>query len=154
MPIGLKRYHQEGDDHFVTFSCYDRKPNLGTPAARDTFLNSLELARRRYRFEVLGYVVMPEHVHLLINEPPEEPLSKALQALKLSVSKRLKQTPFWETRYYDFNVFSHKKRVEKLWYMHNNPVVRGLVKKPEDWQWSSYNHHQAQAITSVQIIKL
>jgi len=64
MPLGLKRYQQEGDDHFITFSCYHRKPYLNTPSSKDTFLNSLERTRSTYGFEVLGYVVMPEHIHL------------------------------------------------------------------------------------------
>ncbi|WP_312024239.1 transposase [Edaphobacter aggregans] len=76
---------------------------------------------------------MPEHVHLLVSEPPVAPLSKALQALKISVSRRLTERPFWQTRYYDFNVITHNKRVEKLKYMHRNPVTRGLVSRPEDW---------------------
>jgi putative transposase len=143
MPSGLIRLQREGDDHFVTFSCYCREPYLDPASSKDIFLDSLELTRRRYNFEVLGYVVMPEHVHLLVSEPedPELPLSKALQSLKLSVSKRLTQRPFWQTRYYDFNVFTHNKRVEKLKYMHRNPVTRGLVEKPEDWRWSSFRHY-------------
>ena len=84
-----------------------------------SFLDSLELTRRRYCFEVLGYVVMPEHVHILVSEPADHhvPLSKALQALKISVAMRLHARPFWQRRYYDFNVFTHNKRVEKLKYM-------------------------------------
>src|SRR3954463_7099271 len=96
MPLGLKRYQQEGDDHFITFSCYQRKPHLNTPTSKDTFLDSLERTRRHYQFQVLGYVVMPEHVHLLLSEPPNDPLSKALQALKLSVSRHLAEPPFWQ----------------------------------------------------------
>jgi REP element-mobilizing transposase RayT len=86
MPLGLKRYQHEGDDHFITFSCYRREPYFIPAASKDIFLDSLELARQRYNFEVLGYVVMPEHVHLLVSEPAdhETPLSKALQSLKLS----------------------------------------------------------------------
>ena len=143
MPLGLKRYQTLGHDHFVTFSCYNREPYLTTASSKNTFLDSLELTRKRYNFEVLGYVVMPEHVHLLLSEPKyhEIPLSKALQSLKLSVSKRLTPTPFWQTRYYDFNVFTHNKRVEKLKYMHRNPVTRGLVARPEDWPWSTYRHY-------------
>jgi len=142
MPSGLKRLQREGDDHFITFSCYRREPYLATAASKDIFLDSLELTRKRHNFEVLGYVVMPEHVHLLISEPldHETPLSKALQSLKLSVSKRLSPRPFWQARYYDFNVFTHNKRVEKLKYMHRNVVTRGLVDKPEDWCWSTYRH--------------
>lgn len=151
MPLGLKRYQQEGDDHFITFSCHHRKPYLNTPAARDTFLDSLERTRSHYQFEVLGYVVMPEHVHLLVSEPPDDLLSKALQALKISVSRRLTERPFWQARYYDFNVFTHDKRVEKLKYMHRNPVKRGLVTQPEDWRWSSYRHYLLEEPTPVLI---
>jgi REP element-mobilizing transposase RayT len=86
---------------------------------------------RSLQVELLGYVVMRDHVHLLMSEPPGVPLSKALQALKISVSRRLVQRPFWQPRYYDFNVFTHNKRVEKLKYMHRNPVTRGLVTRPE-----------------------
>jgi putative transposase len=156
MPLGLKRHQREGDDHFITFSCYRREPYLTTASSKDTFLDSLELTRKRYNFEVLGYVVMPEHVHLLLSEPEDRgiPLSKALQSLKLSVSKRLTPTPFWQTRYYDFNVFTHNKRVEKLKYMHRNPVVRGLVEKPEDWPWSTYLHYHRDQDLPVQIAKL
>jgi putative transposase len=124
--------------------------------AKDIFLDSLELTRKRYNCEVIGYVVMPQHVHLLLSEPldHEVPLSKALQSLKLSVSKRLAQKPFWQTRYYDFNVFTHNKRVEKLKYMHRNPVIRGLVEKPEDWPWSTYRHYQYDEPTPVQITRV
>jgi putative transposase len=154
MPLHLKRYQQEGDDHFITFSCHHRQPHLNTPASRDIFEHSLELTRKRYQFEVLGYVIMPEHVHLLLSEPPKHPLSKALQSLKLSVSKRLPPTPFWQTRYYDFNVFTHNKRVEKIKYMHRNPVTRGLVKRPEDWPWSTYRHFLLDEPLHVQITHL
>jgi putative transposase len=106
MPFGLKRYQREGDDHFITFSCHHRKPYLDTPTSRDIFLDSLERTRSHYQFEILGYVVMPEHVHLLVSEPPNDLLSKALQALKISVARRLTERPFWQARYYDFNVFT------------------------------------------------
>jgi putative transposase len=84
---------------------------------------------------------MPEHLHLLVNEPQRSGLDIALQALKTSVSKQCKQRPFWLPRYYDFNVFSEEKRIEKLKYMHRNPVARGLVGRPEQWKWSSFRHY-------------
>src|SRR5215469_7342078 len=155
MPLGLKRYQQEGDDHFITFSCYRREAYFTTAGAKDRFLDSLELTRRNYCFEILGYVVMPEHVHLLVSEPlnREVFLSEALQALKISVAMRLNARPFWQRRYYDFNVFTHNKRVEKLKYMHCNPVKRGLVERPEDWLWSSYRHYLLDEPGPVQIIR-
>src|SRR6185312_7986325 len=71
-------------------------------------------------------------------------LSVAFQVLKQETSKKLKQpgrARFWQRRYYDFNVWTEKKRVEKLRYIHRNPVRRGLVEKPEDWPWSSFRHY-------------
>jgi putative transposase len=141
MPKGLVRYQQCGCFHFISFTCYHRFQHLGTVPARELFERSLEAMRIRYDFVVCGYVVMPDHVHLLVSEPKEAILSKAIQALKLSVSVQSKQRPFWQARYYDFNVNNEEKRVEKLRYIHRNPVRRGLVEKPEDWLWSSFRHY-------------
>jgi putative transposase len=141
MTQGLKRYQYEGDLHFVTFSCYQLRAYLDSPPSRSLFEETLERMRVRYRFCVIGYVVMPEHVHLLVSEPANAPLSKALHALKLSMAKRSSQRPFWQARYYDFNVFTSRKHVEKLRYIHRNPVMRGLVEQPQDWQWSSFRHY-------------
>jgi len=141
MPKGLVRFQQCGCFHFITFGCYHRFQNLGTVPARALFEESLEKMRVRYDFVVCGYVVMPDHVHLLVSEPKRALLSKAVQALKLSVSVQSKERPFWQARYYDFNVHNEEKRVEKLRYMHRNPVRRGLVEKPEEWKWSSFRHY-------------
>ena len=154
MPKGLVRYQQTGDLHFVTFSCYRRQPYLRTPAARDLFVASLERMRQRYQFVVTGYVVMPEHVHLLMSEPRTVLLAKALQALKLSVAVQREERPFWQARYYDFNVFTEPKRVEKLKYMHRNPVTRALVAEPEQWVWSSFRSHLTGEAGTVEIESL
>ena len=94
---------------------------------------------------------MPEHVHLLVNEPQRGLLSRTIQALKLSVSVRSRKRPFWQAHYYDFNVSTHEKFVEKLRYIHRNPVHRGLVLKPVDWRWSSYSHYQTGIPGTVEI---
>jgi len=97
---------------------------------------------------------MPEHVHLLLSEPLQGTLASAMQAMKQSVSRKLGNgngEPFWTERYYDFNVFSTSKRVEKLRYMHRNPVVRGLVQQPEEWLWSSFRHYLSGDEGSVEI---
>jgi putative transposase len=138
---GLIRFQQCGDFHFLTFSCFHRLPHLGTPAARNLFEAALERIRIRYGLTVAGYVVMPEHVHLLVSGPREGTLAQAVQALKLSVARRRTERPFWQTRYYDFNVHSIEKVSEKIGYAHRNPVARGLVSSPEDWPWSSYRHY-------------
>jgi putative transposase len=148
MPSRLKRFQQTNDFHFLTFSCYRRLPLFGNAEARTLFLTELECARIQYKFGVLAYVVMPEHVHLLLAEPEELSLSVALQMLKQNVSRKARKSglyladhAFWETRYFDFNVWSRPKQTEKLRYIHRNPVVRGLVQKPEEWQWSSFRHY-------------
>lgn len=128
MPWGLKRFHGTRDLHFITFSCYRRQPLLGTPVARQAFESLLEQVRRKYKFFITGYVVMPEHVHILVSEPEDGKLSSAIQVLKQLVAQRLSPgKTFWQARYYDFNVWSELKRKEKLRYLHRNPVKRGLV---------------------------
>lgn len=90
----------------------------------------------------MAYVVMPEHVHLLVTEPARDTLARAIQSLKVSVSRLSSERPFWQARYYDFNVMTDRKRIEKLCYIHRNPVRRGLVEKPEDWASSSFRYYQ------------
>ena len=162
MPAGLKRHYGRGDLHFVTFSCYRRLPLLRTSRARDVFVKELGKVRDEMGFHLLGYVVMPEHVHLLMSEPKPGTPSKALQKLKLRVARALRKRrrqvsagqmrlpfaetgeplrAFWQARFYDFNVYSKGKKKEKLNYMHANPVIRGLVKHPGDWVWSSWGSY-------------
>ncbi len=137
--------------HFLTFSCSRRQPYLATPQAKDLFEDALERIRKKYQIVVAGYVVMPEHVHLLVNEPERSSLDRAIKSIKLSVALRSRERPFWQPRYYDFNVWSEEKQVEKLRYMHRNPVKRGLVKKPEDWPWSSFRHYRTGIEGTVEI---
>ncbi len=151
VPSNLKRFQQTRESHFLTFSCHGREPYLGSPASRDRFERVLEEIRRRYVFHVFGYVVMPEHVHLLVSQPKRSTLAVAVQALKTSVSKQSRQRPFWLPRYYDFNLFTSAKRTEKLRYMHRNPVARGLAARPEDWRWSSFRHYLTGEAGAVEI---
>ncbi len=147
MPNRLHRYYGAGYLHFITTSCYHRRPLLARAASRDLFLQVLEQVRKRYDFVVVGYVVMPEHVHLLFSEPAREDPSVVMKSLKQSFARKFQRTepshvdPIWQHRFYDFVVFSEKKRIEKLNYMHQNPVKRGLVTEPERWRWSSFNHY-------------
>jgi putative transposase len=143
MPWGLKRLHHSGQSHFVTFCCYHRRPLLAVDSSRRVFELALERVRRSFRLRVYGYVVMPEHIHLLVSEPERETLAEALKSLKQGVSRRLigDAEHFWQKRYYDHNVRSYPKFVEKLRYIHRNPVKRGLCERPEDWEWSSFRHY-------------
>jgi len=144
MTEGLERWYGGGDLHFITCSCYHRQAQLASPERRDLFLRVLEQARTRYRFVVVGYVIMPEHFHLLITELEVGDPSVVMKVVKERFTKLLHRDglsggPIWQKRFYDFNVCSSEKHIEKLRYMHRNPVKRGLVAAPEDWKWSSFN---------------
>ena len=153
MPTRLKRYYGAQDLHFITCSCYHRLPILGSARRRDSFLQILEQTRQQYQFVVYGYVVMPEHFHLLISEP-----SVVMKVLKQRFAHRLRQKRHrspsqmrlwadgeddrvWQKRFYDFNVWTERKRIEKLRYIHRNPVKRGLVTEPDQWRWSSFRSY-------------
>ena len=130
----LQRLYGRRDLHFVTFRCYRRRPYLATVHARNRFVKILDQVRRRQRFALAGYVVMPEHLHLLIGDPPAGTPSTVLQVLKQRVSRALRgnrkppgrpmllafarlacESPaFWQRRFYDFNVWSERKLKEKL----------------------------------------
>jgi putative transposase len=126
MPAALKRYQEARDLHFVTFTCYHRMPHLATPGARELFERTLERVRRWYDFRVRrwydfyvnGYVVMPEHVHLLISEPKRASVAVVVQMFKQIVSRKTRTSlpgePFWQRRYYDFNLWSDGKFAEKM----------------------------------------
>jgi len=158
VPSRLKRIYGHHDLHFITCSCYKREQLLGSGRSRDVFLRIFEQVRRKYRFEVVGYVVMPEHFHVLIGEPEIGTPSTVMQVLKQRVADRLlpplrkfqnqptlwrenrkqKKRHLFQPRFYDFNVYTRRKMIEKLRYMHRNPVKRGLVPSPELWAWSSF----------------
>ena len=139
MPHGLKRFQQSAQSHFVTFTCYHRRRGFDAPAVYDLFVRVLEQMRRRFALCVYGYVVMPDHVHLLLSEPQRGLLADAVHHLKLSFAKRLVaqvRAPilganlgrnlgvpsgvFWQKRYYDRNVRDEHEFVEKLRYIHRN----------------------------------
>jgi putative transposase len=150
MPKGLSRRYGQHHLHFITCSCYRRLPLFASARSKNLFVKILGEVRARLGFQLIGYVVMPEHVHLLIDETPKALPAKVIQVLKQRVSRRLRgkrrsaqgqlalQFPgdpgdhrrFWQRRYYDFNVYSEKKLREKLDYMHANPVTRNLVDHP------------------------
>jgi putative transposase len=159
MPDGLKRLHHSGQSHFLTFSCYHRLPLLAQMQMQETFLLALEQTRRRFQMRVYGYVVTPEHVHLLLSEPEERMLSKAVQLLKSKVSIQARKLgkrvagglPFWQTRYYDHNVRNYEGFVTQLRYIHRNPVKRGFCPTPEEWPWSSF---RAWALGEIGIVEV
>jgi putative transposase len=162
MPKNLRRVTGRGDLHFITFCCYQRRALLGTVQARNLAVQILGDVRARYGFALVGYVIMPEHVHLLIGESPAVSPAKVVQVFKQRVSRRMREKEceekqqsasqfneeeaelrrFWQRRYYDFNVFTRAKLKEKLNYMHANPVREKQVEHSRDWPWSSWSFYE------------
>jgi putative transposase len=161
VPNRLQRHYGAGYFHFITTSCCWRRPLLGPHHNRELFLQVLEQVRRRDHSVVAGYLVMPEHIHLLLGEPARGNSSGVMQAIKQGFARRLlrelrsrvdprqgspwsgteEEGRIWQHRFYDFVVFTEKKRIEKLRYMHRNPVKRGLVLEPQRWASSSFRHY-------------
>jgi putative transposase len=174
MPGRLRRHDEWGHIHSVTLSCYRRLQFLRHAETRNAFVTGMKLAREKFHIRWLGYVVMPEHVHLLIlPQAPDSdtltPISTVLQHLKGASGRLIKQAlrevwrqrrslgarpldasatgpgekPIWKPRGYDFNVVDERKVLEKLAYLHNNPVRRGLVARPDSWLWSSFRWYES-----------
>lgn len=157
-----RRYNEAGHAHLLTFSCFRRRPFLTRPRTRAWMIDAIRLTREKHHLALWGYVIMPEHVHLLV-WPRQEPysVSKILTTLKQSVSKRARlfilETPsksgerlldrrpdgrgifrFWQRGGgYDRNIWEPRYVWEAIEYLHLNPVRRGLCERPEEWRWSS-----------------
>ena len=153
MPSGLKRYQKADTLHFITFSCFRPLPRLEAIEAAETVEAVLEQTRARHQARIYTYVLMPEHIHLLVNEPPQILLAQFLKAVKQVTSRKLRgpRRKFRQDRYYDSNVLGEKGRSEVIRFIHRNPVARGLVAKPELWPWSSFRHYASGAKGRVEI---
>lgn len=176
MPMPAQRHHHAGNHlHFLTASTYRRARLFDSARFRQNFVRTLEEMRASLSFKITGYVLMPDHFHLLIWPSNEVNPSQIIQSLKERTAKFIlknlkenQQLPWcgrmldrltlppsvhlhgphrvWQRRFYDMNIWSEKKRVEKLNYMHSNPAKRGLVTQPGDWLWSSWRfYHLADA---------
>ena len=164
-PLRRKRkrtYNEPGHAHYLTFSCHKRLALLNRDTTRRWVVEAIDRARHKHAMSFWAYVIMPEHVHLLIH-PRREPYSiqKFLFSCKRSVSWKAKRwlmdrnETAWLRRLtvarggkptfrfwmpgggYDENIVKLEAVREVVDYIHGNPVRRGLVEKPEDWHWSS-----------------
>ena len=151
-------YGDELHAQFVTFSCYRRRRLLDHPKARQivTAILADELSKRAGICS--GFVVMPDHVHAIVWFPELNTLSPFTRVWKSRSSRQLKKfvrgqlhqyagtidpgQPAWQPKYYAFNLYSEKKALEKLEYLHLNPVRAGLVERAVDWRWSSSRHYE------------
>jgi putative transposase len=145
----LKHYNHDNSVRFITFSCYGRKPYLNLPHTKEILAKQIKLSREINSFKLLGYVFMPEHVHLVIYPLPDTKVGqmigsiKSHTAIKYSHANKFDSTRtplvFWLKRCYDYNCRSISEVKEKINYCHDNPVTRGLVENAGDWIWSSHN---------------
>lgn len=157
----IYHYNSPGHAHFLTFSCYQRLPLLSRERTRHWLIEAITRAKEKYKYALWAYVIMPEHVHLMVYPMVQEyNISFFLKTLKQSVARKAKHYleennrdwlkrltvergtrkvfRFWQTGPgYDRNINSKNALFEKIHYMHNNPVKRGLVSTPQEWKWSS-----------------
>jgi putative transposase len=160
----LRHFDHLNTARFVTFSCYHRYRLLTDPSVIRMFLRKLDAIRTKYRLKYFGFVVMPEHVHLVCHPPDGVALGQVIGELKARSAKpmlsllraeygrridRLQvvrrgrvRLAFWQARCYDHNCRAPETVKEKIRYCHKNPVVRELVNEPGDWEWSSYNWYE------------
>jgi putative transposase len=151
-------YDEEGHAQFVTFSCYRRRRLLDHSKAKRIVLGTLSKQLHRLNGTCAGFVVMPDHVHAIVWFPLPKTLSEFLKQWKRTSSWEIKKLlrsqltslaqtidlaePVWQARYYSFNLFTDRKVLEKINYMHANPVRAGLVNRAIDWPWSSARYYE------------
>ena len=160
----LKHYDHDGRARFITFCTHKRIPVLTNAPFRKVIVECLEEVRKSYGLCLLGYVIMPEHIHLVVVPPKELKLGPVIGELKRISAKRIHELlhvnngdlierlivirngrqrfALWQRRCFDHNCRSDESVWEKIEYCHNNPATRGLVSKPDDWQWSSCRWYQ------------
>lgn len=168
-PPHRKRCHRinaPGHAHALTFSCFRRQPFLSKERSCLWMIEAIDQARARHGFHLWAYVLMPEHVHLLIlPADPHARISEILSSVKQPVAKRAarfirRHAPeflprmtdrqpngratlrFWQRGGgYDRNIWDPRYIRELIDYIHANPVRRGLCPRPQDWRWSSAGDH-------------
>ncbi|MDX2119057.1 MAG: transposase [Planctomycetota bacterium] len=150
----LRRWERSWDVRFLTFSTYQRQPIM-VEVVKDFFAAELARARDAFGMELYAWVVMPEHVHLLIraSRSPWSVIARSIktQTSKFAIAQRTQSScgndlpttadgkpRFWQHGGgFDRNVRNHTEFTKAIRYIHRNPVERGLVTTPEDWKWSS-----------------
>jgi REP element-mobilizing transposase RayT len=144
----LRRIERIGRYFFITTNLI-RGTSPFSPAERDLCLALLDKTRVQFRFKLFAYVIMLDHVHLLIS-CFESDLPSVMRHWKTSVAVAIgrlrgKRGAVWQARYFDFILRRASDFSKKFMYIHENPIVAGLTAKPEDWRWSSaafYIHRQ------------
>jgi putative transposase len=162
----VRHFDEPGHVHELTFSCYRQRPLLTNDLWRRLFCEAVDRAMERHRYRLFAFVIMPEHVHLIVHPRGDgSPIAALLKAIKQPFSSRIKrlleerpdplleqlmvrQRPgvmtfrFWqEGPGYDRNLIEAKAILAAIDYVHRNPVRRGLCERAIDWKWSSARYH-------------
>lgn len=165
-----RRDNEPGHAHALTFSCFKRQAFLSRQRACAWFLAALDAARCEHALDLWAFVIMPEHVHVLIcPRRARYSISEMLTSIELPVTRRAvhyvrrhapaflermtdtqpngkRHLRFWQRGGgYDTNLWSPRRIRDKIAYIHDNPVRRGLCERPEDWPWSSARAYQDRA---------
>jgi putative transposase len=132
----------KGHLHLITCSCYWKEPKLGQEKHRYLFARLLEELRVKFRFGIVGYVIMPDHFHLLMAEPEVDTAANSIDMLLQRYQRRYNTSArsteqVWEKPYSDTHVFGQERIAAQLETLHQAPVKAGLVENATDWEWSS-----------------
>lgn len=151
----LRHFDELGTARFITFSCYRRMNYFTENQSKELFIKYLDSVRLKYDFQIYGYVIMPEHIHLVIYPRKTMHLGLVIREIKSKMAREYfvqrelntleGQHVFWQKRCYDHNCRSLESVIEKINYCHMNPVKRNLVETPGEWRWSSYNYYQGKS---------
>ncbi len=142
MPKPRKKILGKGGLHFITSASFHRQEKLGAEKHRSLICQLLEELRNKYRFQIVGYVVMPAFIQVLLSKPGEETVKTVILALRQRYQRRYNVSarsdePAWEKTFSDVPVVSPDRIIGCLSLMHEAPVKAGLVEEPSDWEWSS-----------------
>ena len=165
----LPKFDDNSYAHFITTNTYNNYPYFKDEESCQIIVGELQFYSRKYGFALIGYVIIPDHLHLLVwwdkEEKPNLSISKVMNSIKTMTAKRIKRRLFyngdikymgrltdvgqltrrpfrlWQPGFYDFNIYSEEKFLEKLNYIHSNPVKAGLVSSPERCKWSSHKDY-------------
>ncbi len=142
MSKGQPQVYGKGHLHFITCRFFRHEPKFSVEKHRDLFVQLLEELRLKFRFKVVGYVVMPDHFDLLMAEPEIDTVANSIEMLRKRYGRRYNNSArsvdqVWETRYADTHIYDQARIEERLRFMHEQPVKAGLVASPTEWEWSS-----------------
>ena len=159
MPLRHRDLQNSGT-FFITTSTYNKIVRFRKNEDFEIVLNNIEFYRIRDNITIHGYVVMPNHLHLLLTIPESGSISSFVRDMKKRIAfeyfcdRNLKSHKFWQNRFDDVYIYSEDVFRIKLNYIHNNPVKAGFVKKPEDWKYSSANYYSTTKTYIVEVHSL